>query len=301
MLFYLFAFASALLLKVAVSSTIVIRTNMEHQPLIGVEILDLTKMEDLEKVTNRFSLECESEISALSDAVEGAFPGIARVVTDMETLNSVMQECYGVRMINVTDRNSDEKQSFSNILDWMSSIGKFSSDKIPITINSQETIIKDAVSSFKAIDSIPNTAPYHLFQQNLLVHFNKDPSCINSDLKRNYFFMEFSKKVLQTDRYFTRNAQGFLLITENQYLYDEDLDFYEAFGFFLAKAFQNNISPAFGLRLHPRIVKSIQTGKTDGIPKYMRTQIIMLTLGFVRACPAHILEKHPLLALSLVL
>jgi hypothetical protein len=291
MIFYFFIAASAFIIKLVVSSTVLYKTDFSEQPLIAVQFDNEIQKIAFDSLIGRVPLSNPTDLVSFCEAARFAIPGIL-IVTEMKIVNHILslQNMDQSGKPTEDEDDNDEKRIFTSAVDWVSSSYKCKSYTLPISINSRETFVEDAVRSYKALDRIPFTAPYHLFHRNLLVHFNERPESVGVVENRNLFFQMFFDEALRTNRYFTRNQQGALVISKSDRLYEEDLDFYEAFGFFLAKGFQN-ASINTKLNIHPQIITAIQIGKTIGIPSKWRVQVTMMTLGFVRACPAYILEN----------
>ena len=219
--------------------------------------------------------------------------------------------------------------------------------KLPINIK-RSSIITDSVQAYKDLDRIPYIIPRHLFNRNIKVTYIDEAGDDYGGL-RNEFFTLFFNEIIRNSGLFAFNSEGFMVLTPER-TSQEDLDTYEAFGFYLAKAFQNNA--LVGCHFADIIVEMIKFGQLKfnsltsleswdsqlasslkiienlpsnelkyydfndldpGYPSYTVTslnvsiftiikfrneivhnfqvQLLMITLGFVRACPGHLLSK----------
>jgi hypothetical protein len=233
--------------------------------------------------------------------------------------------------------------------DWKRSIN-ITNEKLPIRIG-RSSIISDAVEAYKNIDRIPFIIPRHLFNINIKVTFIGEDG-VDYGGPRNEFFSLFFRSIIQNSGLFALNSEGYVTISPDRTSI-EDLDTYEAFGFYLAKAFQNNFS--IGCHFAQIIVELIKFGKlqfnsldlleswdsqlnsilksmemlsSDELRNYnfndinpehpslvvtpfnvknftiekfryeiisnFQIQLLMITLGFVRACPGHVITKSDL-------
>lgn len=190
-----------------------------------------------------------------------------------------------------------------NIEDWKESSNFVNCEYLPVTVKPQ-SLVKDAVASYKAFDRIPFLNPFHLFHRSIRVNY-KDEMIGEILVKRSQFYADFFRELIESSGLFIVNEHGFISIAPG-IPSQEDLDTYEAFGFYLAKAFQNG--HAFGYQFSPVITEMLKFGKLQSITesksasanhlefKFFESidhvQLLMLALGFSRACPAHLLAKY---------
>lgn len=228
--------------------------------------------------------------------------------------------------------------------DWKLSINRPSA-KLPIKVK-RSSIISDAVQAYKDLDRIPFIIPRHLFNRNIKVTFIDEAGEDYGGL-RNEFFSLFFRNIIENSGLFAVNSEGYVIVAKERASV-EDLDMYEAFGFYLAKAFQNNVP--IGYHLAQLIAELIKFGKfkiknldlleswdyqlnsslrslsymssdelsdynfKDINPRYAslavnpmnvkmftvakfrneiisnyQAQLLMIVVGFVRACPGHLL------------
>lgn len=219
--------------------------------------------------------------------------------------------------------------------------------QLPVNV-SRSSIVTDAVASYRAFDRIPYMAPYKLFHRNILVNFIGEIGLDAGGLLRE-FFSVFFRQIIESSGLFTLNSHGYVVISPGRTSL-EDLAAYEAFGFYLAKSFQNNNS--IGCHFSTLITQMIKFGEIffdnliefetwdphfasslralatmpdedlrdynfrDINPKFpsivlksslvplfsaakvqnfinsnFRAQLLMICLGFARACPVHLLAK----------
>ena len=239
---------------------------------------------------------------------------------------------------------SSELDSYlpNNLNQWNDFI---TSRTLPINVR-RSFIVEDAVKAYKDLDHITN--PNHLFNRNIKVTF-VDEAGVDQGGLRNEFFSIFFREVIENSGLFALNSEGYIIVATGR-TFLKDFDIYEAFGFYLAKAFQNKIPVgcqfadiiidmikygaisftnldllqswdpklASGLRSleglsstdlssfnfddldsdfpsiqltrdNVRIFNMIQF--QNEINSKFRNQLVMIVLGFTRACPAHLLAK----------
>lgn len=111
---------------------------------------------------------------------------------------------------------------------------------LPIEIR-RFSILEDAVKAYKDLDRIPFIIPRNLFNRNIKVDFVDEVGEDQGGL-RNEFFSE----IIEKSGLFTLNSDGFVALTPGR-TSPHDLDTYEAFGFYLAKAFQNDLPIGYHL------------------------------------------------------
>lgn len=151
-----------------------------------------------------------------------------------------------------------ENRTIYTIADWKESLNVVLCTSLPVSVN-RRSIIPTAVESFMALDKQPFFAPHQLFHRNLEVKFVGEEGLDQGGL-RNEFFSLFFQEIIENSGLFTLNSQGYVVISSNRTSL-EDLDTYEAFGFYLAKAFQNNIP--IGCQFSELLVDMIRSGKLD--------------------------------------
>ena len=218
---------------------------------------------------------------------------------------------------------------------------------LPVKVR-RSFIVEDAVLSYKELDHIPKLIPIHLFNRNIKVKFADEAGEDHGGL-RNDFFTLFFLKAIENSGLFALNSEGYVIVAPGR-TYLEDLDTYEAFGFYLAKAFQNNVP--VGCQFAKIIIEMIKYGQlsfdsldllaswdpelTSGLKSFVnlsqadlfffnfkdinplypsirvtrdnaalynvikmqneinsnyRVQLVMIALGFSRACPSYLLAK----------
>lgn len=195
----------------------------------------------------------------------------------------------------------DEARTLTNIADWKQSVNLVKCKTIPVNVD-RNTIVRDAVRAYKAID------PSHIFHRNIKVTFEGEEP-LDSSVTRVDFFVTFFREIIQYHGLFQVNSKGFNIIAPGR-PNAKDLDFYEAFGFYLAKLYQNNLT--IGQRLSLVIFDFIRTGQISKdlqrlqtwepnvssydsaiqLLKPFQVQLMMIALGFSRACPPNLLFNH---------
>lgn len=212
-----------------------------------------------------------------------------------------------------------EDLKLGSVHEWKEIIYNQKDRFIEISVR-RSNIVQDAVKAYKELHSTPGTIPRHLMLRRLVVRFENEPG---NQMRE--FLVLFTAEIIEKYKLFSYNPQGFLVLNSEEVDLTEDvLDMYEAFGFFSAKAFQIDLSigkcnsyPLIFIKmLKQGHLKNLKVGDFDSYDKKfiahlrsstpeaqlhdkiknhyrtkMQVQLIMITLGFVRACPGGLIAR----------
>ena len=194
------------------------------------------------------------------------FPGSSYVVD----IGAIMEaSCNNIRGYIISElnelhannediiRDADSRHP-RDIQDWRIFYTFPNTTTLPINVR-RSFIVEDSVKAYKDLDHIPDLIPNHLFNRNIKVTF-VDEAGVDEGGLRNEFFSIFFREVIENSGLFALNSEGYVIVATGR-TYLKDFDIYEAFGFYLGKAFQNRIP--VGCQFADIIIEMIKYGQVS--------------------------------------
>lgn len=358
---------SFLFLSLVKSCAIFVTTPLPEFPVIAVELQSVQHIPLVHEIMGSFPEDTNVSRAVVQQAIQEvrrripsarlcttpdeflASPAISRLLASQNLLTARAVPVP----VSVSVQQSDhlcryeraELKPLQSFEEWRNVIKGRNCYHLPVKVFSRESIIHDAVKSYKDFDSIPFLVYHHLYYRNIQVEMETG---IDMGGPRNEFFTVFFQELIENSPYFYKNPEGNVVLTPGL-TSSYDLDVYEAFGFYLAKALQNGVpveaqfsevildmiqlgklvftdiklmeswdaEVAQSLRMlsqlsdsdlrfcnftdicstYPSIscsranVKIFNALKMAYSLKDFKIQLVMISLGFIRACPPHIASK----------
>lgn len=352
----IFIFIFIFLMKLASSASVLLNTFLPEMPIVLINFPNIGSTLEIHQTVDEFYSVGNYTRQALDDFLHRfltRFHG-SSIFTDINAIfNHIPPQVIVSAFTGSANMGSNGVGEFESrhprdIEDWKRSATVSSPNTLPVKVR-RSSIISDAVQSYKDFDRIPYTMYLHLFNRNLEVTFVDEAGQDLGGL-RNEFFTVFFHEIIESSGLFTLNSEGYLIIAPDR-TFPEDLDVYEAFGFYLGKAFQNNIP--VGCQFAKIIIQMIKYGRISfesldlleswdpeltsslrlltkftsealssfnfndidpNIPSIplnnlnvgfynalkmqkeinskFQVQLLMIVLGFARACPCHLLARY---------
>lgn len=148
----------------------------------------------------------------------------------------------------------EELQPIKTFSDWKRAVKRPSCNSLPVEI-SRDSIIFGAVESFKKFKDVTKPGSFQLHYRNIEV---KLEAGYDNGGPRAEFLSLFFNEIIYNSPYFSINPHGYVVLAPGKTSLN-DLSVYEAFGFYLAKAVQNEVP--INAKLSKIITEIIRLGK----------------------------------------